>query len=63
MTRVRLTNYIPTIWNIKRALAYRQKKTYGSISASWPDVTIKLTLKRQSYVDQKIAVLPIIRRT
>ena len=62
-TSVRLTNYTPTIWDIKSAYADRQKKTYGSVSASWPDVTITLILKRQSYVDQKIAVLPIIRRT
>ena len=45
-------------------LAYRNKKYYGGAGgASWPDITIRLRLRRQSFVDQKIAVLPIIRKT
>ena len=53
--------YTPTIWHIKTATASRNQRNFGTYS-TYPDITVKLRLKRQSYVDQKIAVLPIIRR-
>ena len=62
VSRVSLANFSPTIWDIQSPLAYRNKKYYGEL-ASWPDITVRLRLRRQSYVDQKIAVLPIIRET
>ena len=60
---VSLSNYSPSIWDIRSPIAYRNKKYYGSISTSWPDITISMRMRRQSFVDQKIAVLPIIRKT
>ena len=64
VSRVSLANFSPTIWDIQSPLAYRNKKYYGGAGgASWPDITVRMKLRRQSFVDQKIAVLPIIRKT
>ena len=42
-------------------LAVRSKKYYGGMT-SWPDITVKFRMGRRSFIDQKIAVLPIIRK-
>jgi len=56
---VSTANFSPTIWDIGSPVAYRSKKYYGGYS-SWPDITVQFRMRRRSFVDQKIAVLPII---
>ena len=58
---VSTANFSPTIWDIGSPVAYRSKKYYGGWS-SWPDITVQFRMRRRSFVDQKIAVLPIIRK-
>lgn len=60
ISHVSLVNYAPTIWDVTSAYARANKKYYSGIGEPWPDVTLHLTMRRVSFVDQKVAVLPLI---
>ena len=50
---------MPHVWQIDEAVSKRSVQYFGSIDEPWPDVTLKFTLRRVSFVDQKVAVLPL----
>ncbi|TRY69589.1 hypothetical protein TCAL_05233 [Tigriopus californicus] len=59
-SKIDLENFAPGIWSVSSAVAKKTVQYYGDLSEPWPDVTAKFTLRRISFVDQKLAVLPIV---
>eukprot|EP00095_Tigriopus_kingsejongensis_P010104 maker-scaffold152_size304267-snap-gene-0.14 protein:Tk10104 transcript:maker-scaffold152_size304267-snap-gene-0.14-mRNA-1 annotation:"neurotransmitter gated ion channel" len=59
-SQVDLQNFVPGVWMVTKAISERSVQFFGDLSEAWPDVTVRLTLRRRSFVDQKLAVLPIV---
>ncbi len=59
VSRVGTGNYNSPLWDITYGYAFYNRRFFGT-TTSWPDVTVRLKLKRRSFVDQKVAVLPLV---
>ncbi len=62
VTEVRMANYVPTIWEVIEAKSTRQVNTYEGITSIWPAIVVDFKIRRKSFVDRKVAVLPLIRK-
>lgn len=52
--------YTPTIWQLDEAYTKANQVYYYEMVEPWPDVTVHFKIRRKSFVDQKVAVLPLI---
>ena len=53
-------NYAGTLWEIVSAKSHREVKIYKGIDSPWPAIRVRLVLRRISFVDRKITVLPLV---
>ena len=60
MTDVHLSNYVTTLWDVVAAESTREVKEYSGIDAPWPAIRVDFSIRRLSWLDQKLAVLPLI---
>ena len=60
MTTLNLANYASSLWDIVQATASRQVTFYHGIDDPWPAIRVDLGIRRVSWLDRKIVVLPLI---
>merc|ERR1712168_123011 len=59
-TNLHLANYAFSLWDIVQATASRQVTFYHGIDDPWPAIRVDLGIRRVSWLDRKIVVLPLI---
>lgn len=60
VTNLHLSNYASNLWTIVEARARREVTYYHGIDDPWPAIRVDLSIKRVSWLDRKIVVLPLI---
>ena len=60
VSSIYLGNYAGTLWEIVSANSHREVKFYKGIDSPWPAIRVHLVLRRISFVDRKITVLPLV---
>lgn len=60
---VHMDNFVMTMWDVVKAQSIREVKQYENLTTPWPAIRVDLTVRRVSWMDRKLAVLPLICET